>query len=87
MTESWRDLKKYKDDYEYHNLWDIYNYKYWDLTKKVNIELEIGKERLNKEIKDDELKDKDKYELGNEFAEIFTDGSVTREGINTGVGK
>lgn len=88
MLESWRDIRKYKDEMDTSGKIGIYNNNYWILTKKLDIEIEIGRERKEKVIKDEELlrKFQVKYDLEDNYAITYTNGSVMENRKSVGIG-
>ncbi|XP_036138908.1 uncharacterized protein LOC118644438 [Monomorium pharaonis] len=88
LISSWRDFNKYRREIEWIGKYEIYCTKYEALTSKINIEIEIGKQRKDNKITDKELVEKYecKYELEKDYEIIYTDGSKQENRISVGIG-
>lgn len=87
FVDSCRGMVKYKTEVENKVKYGIYDSDYQTLTNKVNVDIEIGKNRKECKIEDAELikRFENKYKCSeNEI--IYTDGSFKKESKSTGVG-
>lgn len=88
ITESWRQVKKWKEDIDQTDGFTVHNKDYWVLTKQNLVNLEIGKNRKKEKISDQELLEefRQEYKLREDFLVIYTDGSKQEGKKSTGVG-
>lgn len=86
MIELWRSVKKYIEEMEKFEKCETYNY--WDLTNRIEIEIDIGQDRKEKKINDAILLEKyrDKYNSEKDYKVVYTDGSKKQTGISAGIG-
>lgn len=88
FSRSYRELLKYKGEFEVGTGYDLWDKDYWTLTRKVVGDLDIGKEWEHREGRDDELEGrfKEKYQMDTDTLVIYTDASKQSTGKSVGVG-
>lgn len=88
FLRSYRELLKYKGEYEVGTGYELWDKDYWTLTRKVVGDLDIGKEWEHREGRDEKLEGlfKEKYQMDTDTIVIYTDASKQRAGKSVGVG-
>lgn len=81
------EIQKNKKEIEIGKDFEIWGKNFWDLTDKISIDLEIGKERQQEKFLDATLVQKfiDKYELDKETQVVYIDASKVEGGKSVGV--
>lgn len=89
LLESWRKFKKDKNELETEQLPSIFKTDYWTITREIDTEIEIRKERqIAIGMKDEEfiLRFKEKYKLEEDCRIIFTNTSKIENKPSVGIG-
>lgn len=83
LSEAWRKVRKDRGKIRRNVGYNILKEDYWDLTEKVEVNVEEGMKRKRKEINDEEMTRNiiEKYELDNgNMKIIYTDSSKMKGG-------
>lgn len=87
FSSSFREVSKNREEIEIGRGFEIWEKDYWSLTKEITGDVEIGRDRQKREMKDETLiqQFKEKYSLGQDTQVMYTDASKMKTDKSVGI--